>query len=85
MLRKFLLYACALPLVIYLPLILIGSDAGELMYWLFLIFAFFGAPWTVAWTNGWRTALFTFAVITTSVFISFALLFYEYKIRTPAR
>lgn len=54
-LQKFFLYACALPLAIYLPLILIGSDIGEFIYWLLLLLVFFGAPWTVAWTNGWRT------------------------------
>lgn len=81
---KSLLYACTLPIVIYLPLILIESDTGELIYWLLLLFISFGASWTVAWTNGWRTGLLVLAGGMISVFISLALLHYEYTLQTPA-
>lgn len=80
-----LFYASALPLAIYIPLILLRADIGELLYWLILLLIFLGVPWTLAWTSGWKIGLIAFATLSFSLVVSFALLIESYTVRTAFR
>ncbi len=83
--RGSLFYASALPLAIYIPLILLRADIWEVLYWLILLLIFLGAPWTLAWTSGWKVGLIAFAALSFSLIVSLVLFIESYPVRTAFR
>ncbi len=81
------IFVCAsvLPAVIYIPMILLRADMGQLLYWFILLLVFLGAPWTLLWTGGWKVGLAALAALSLSLVTSLALLIKSHALSTAIR